>query len=47
MQIKFGSNKMLLLMIGVLVIYLLFFNNTSGYESKYAYIEGYTHDTKK
>ena len=33
MEIKLGSNKVLLLIIGVLVIYMLFFNNTSGYNS--------------
>ena len=40
MQLKLGSNKMLLLIIGVLVIYLIFKNNTSGYVSGDAYNEG-------
>ena len=41
MELKLGNNKMLLLIIGVLVIYLLFNNNsTSGYNSGDAYNEG-------
>jgi len=45
MEIKLGSNKVLLLIIGVLVIYMLFFNNTSGYKdqpsNRIAYEKGF------
>jgi len=41
MKIKFSHNKILFIIIAVLVIYLLFFNNTSGYSSNDAYDEGY------
>ena len=42
MKIKFGSNKILLLIIAALVIYMLFFSNTSGYSNRDAYKEGYS-----
>jgi len=41
MEIKFSHNKILFIIIAVLVIYLLFFNNTSGYSSNDAYVQGY------
>ena len=42
MKIKLNSSKILLLIIAVLVIYLLFFSNTSGYGNNDAKDEGYS-----
>ena len=47
MKIKLGSNKILLLIIAALVIYMLFFSNTSGYSNRDAYKEGYSDSINK